>query len=256
MLSVSDIHLPFLFLALIFFFKYHNHIHKKQTSVFLVLCPFYKTSKLMRICFGLKFDSFAKLKNINIVLKSCTSFPTVELIEDGQWCVSCSLQIPHPTMRDAWNRYVETGGFKRLSGSGKRRTTTAVDCFLVLATLRECRSTAVQLQQIRQIENTCRWTTVITTSSMGVTALSLDCTVMEQSSHHWRVMDLCPFSGWSRKGIEKTRGTFIHLSTVVLYRNSYWALCCGIWNFKVYENFLQQAVVPYFHFIGDGLLHR
>lgn len=73
----------------------------------------------------------------------------VALIEDGrsQRYVSRTLEIPRTTVQDAWNRYLETGTCERRAGSGRKRVTTLVDDrFLVLNTLRDRRSTAVQLQ--------------------------------------------------------------------------------------------------------------
>lgn len=73
----------------------------------------------------------------------------VALIEDGrsQRYVSLSLGIPRTTVQDAWNRYLQTGGFVRRIGSGRKRSTTvADDHFVVINTLRDRRSTAIQLQ--------------------------------------------------------------------------------------------------------------
>ncbi|KAI4468251.1 homeobox-like domain superfamily [Holotrichia oblita] len=73
----------------------------------------------------------------------------VALLEDGrsQRYVSQHLGIPHTTVQDAWNRFLETDTFVRRVGSERRRATTTVDDrFIVLNTLRDRRSTAVQLQ--------------------------------------------------------------------------------------------------------------
>ncbi|KAF2894034.1 hypothetical protein ILUMI_12139 [Ignelater luminosus] len=63
----------------------------------------------------------------------------VALSEDGhsRRYVSRSLGIPRTTIRDAWNRYLETDRFLRQIGSRRKRATTAADDrFVVLNTLR------------------------------------------------------------------------------------------------------------------------
>lgn len=82
----------------------------------------------------------------------------VALIEDGRSksYVARTLRIPRSTVRDAWNRYLQTGIFTRRQGSGRRRMTTeADDHFVTISSLRDRRSTAVclknDLQMIRHV---------------------------------------------------------------------------------------------------------
>ncbi|KAF2896438.1 hypothetical protein ILUMI_09739 [Ignelater luminosus] len=76
-------------------------------------------------------------------------FQIVALSEDAHsWrCVSRFLGIPRTSVQDAWNRYLETKRFsRRIRSRRKRATTAADDRFVVLNTLPDRTSTAVQLQ--------------------------------------------------------------------------------------------------------------
>lgn len=86
---------------------------------------------------------------ITMPLTTADVAQVVALIQDGrsQRYVSRTLGIPRTTVQDAWNRFLETGRFARRAGSGRKRATTVVDDrFIVHNTLRNRRSTAVQLQ--------------------------------------------------------------------------------------------------------------
>ncbi|KAJ4444394.1 hypothetical protein ANN_06186 [Periplaneta americana] len=86
------------------------------------------------------------------------STKVVALIEDGnsQRYVAAVLGIPQSTIQRVYHCFRETGGYSRRPGSGRKRVTSAHDDhFIVLNTLRDRHSAAVEtrraLQEIRQV---------------------------------------------------------------------------------------------------------
>ncbi|KAJ4451815.1 hypothetical protein ANN_03289 [Periplaneta americana] len=81
---------------------------------------------------------------------------SVSLLRIVMWAL---LGIPRLTVQRVYHRFRETGGYSRRPGSGRKRVTSARDDhFIVLNTLRDCHSTAVEtrLQKIRRVKRTVR----------------------------------------------------------------------------------------------------
>lgn len=91
-------------------------------------------------------------------LSPTDSAKVVALIEGGnsQRYVAAVLGIPRSTVQRVYHRFRETGGYSRRPGSGRKRVTSARDDhFIVLNTLRNRHSTAIEtrraFQKIRQV---------------------------------------------------------------------------------------------------------
>lgn len=93
-----------------------------------------------------------------MVLSATDAARVVALIEDGrnQRYVARFLQIPRTTIQRVVKRHRETGLYSRRPGSGRKRSTSAIDDrFIVLKTLRDRHTTSVEtrtrLQEVRQV---------------------------------------------------------------------------------------------------------
>ncbi|KAL1502237.1 hypothetical protein ABEB36_007410 [Hypothenemus hampei] len=90
------------------------------------------------------------LEFLEMVLTVNASFQTIIIpltVVNVFQIVTSTLRIARTTVQDAWNWYLEIGGFAKRVGAGRQREATAVDVrFPVFNILSDRRSTAVQLE--------------------------------------------------------------------------------------------------------------